>query len=133
MPWLSKPKVVIDTNVFVSGVLFGGNPEKILHQVSQRIISLVITPDVKAEILRKLEKFKVGQADLEKWNQILDGCHRVVPTIKVNVCRDPKDNMFLEACLESGADFIITGDKDLLIIKKFKETLIISPAEFLQK
>ena len=66
MPWLNKPKVVVDTNVFVSGVLFGGNPEKILRQVSQRIISLVISPDIKAEILRKLEKFEVGEADLEK-------------------------------------------------------------------
>ena len=50
---------------------------------------------------------------------------------KFNLCRDPKDNMFLDLAYKSEADFIITGDKDLLTLKEFKKTQIITPRRYL--
>ena len=51
---------------------------------------------------------------------------------EVNICRDPKDNFLLALSIDGNANFLITGDKDLLDLKKFGETKIISIAEFLQ-
>jgi len=54
------------------------------------------------------------------------------PSGKIFVCRDPKDNPVLEAALSGKADFIVTGDKDLLSIGKFHNTVILTPREFLK-
>ncbi|HEY4784676.1 MAG TPA: putative toxin-antitoxin system toxin component, PIN family [Bacteroidales bacterium] len=57
----------------------------------------------------------------------------IITTHHVNVCRDPKDNMYLELALSGGADVIITGDSDLLVLHPFPNISIISPKEFLDK
>ena len=54
-------------------------------------------------------------------------------TSEVTVCRDPKDNKFLSLALDSNADFLVTGDKDLLEVGKFFKTEIITPRDFLEK
>jgi len=51
---------------------------------------------------------------------------------KTNVCRDPKDNFLLSLSLDGNADFLLTGDKDLLDLSKFGETYIVTIADFLQ-
>ena len=50
----------------------------------------------------------------------------------ITVCRDPKDNMILELATSGQADFIITGDKDLLVLNPFRSIRILTPAEFLK-
>jgi uncharacterized protein len=56
----------------------------------------------------------------------------IVPiTQKLTICRDPKDNKFLELALASEAHYLITGDQDLLVLNPFGSTQILSPAEFL--
>ena len=50
---------------------------------------------------------------------------------QVNVCRDPKDNHILALAHEADANFIVTGDKDLLVLENYKETKIVTPADFL--
>ena len=58
----------------------------------------------------------------------------VHPRKKISVCRDPSDNMLLECCLESEADFLITGDKDLLDLKALPFTLtILTPRKFIEQ
>ncbi len=52
------------------------------------------------------------------------------PKIKINVCRDKKDNFLLELAETANANLLITGDKDLLVLKTWKNTLIMSPANF---
>lgn len=53
------------------------------------------------------------------------------PEERIDVCRDPKDNKFLELALLSGASCIVTGDKDLLILNPFRETAILNSTDFL--
>lgn len=133
MPWSRRYRVVVDTNVFVSGVLFGGNPEKILKLILGKTFDLLISPEVAFEIIRKLELFGAEAKDIDDLKYIFnEGAIKVVPKEKVNVCRDPKDNMFLELSLSGNADYLVTGDKDLLEIKEFKGTKIIKPKEFLE-
>jgi putative PIN family toxin of toxin-antitoxin system len=54
----------------------------------------------------------------------------VSPSQKVNACRDEKDNFLLEVALEGRADYLITGDEDLLVLNTFQSTKIIRPKEF---
>ncbi len=57
----------------------------------------------------------------------------IEPTEHVTVCRDPKDNQFLDVALASGAPYLVTGDKDLLSIKTFRRTRILTPRQFLDE
>lgn len=57
---------------------------------------------------------------------------KINPKRKVKICRDADDNQVLDLCVAGNADFLITGDKDLLILKKLDKTLIVPPAEFLK-
>jgi len=57
----------------------------------------------------------------------------VVPKRRITICRDPKDNMFLEAAVDGGADDFVGGDDDLLHLEAFEGIPIITPAEFLAK
>ncbi len=133
MKSLIKHKVVIDTNVFVSGILWGGNPEKVLRLVKESKIELVTSPETEFELLSKLKKFKVSNSLIENLISILEfKTIRFLPQKKLNITRDKKDNIFLELAWEAKADFIITGDRDLLVLKKFKKTLIIKPKQFLE-
>ena len=50
-----------------------------------------------------------------------------------DICRDPKDNMFLELAFEIDADFLVSGDKDLLILAEFNDTKIVKPNDFLTR
>lgn len=94
---------------------------------------MLISPEVAFEIIRKLELFGAEAKDIDDLKYIFnEGAIKVIPKEKVNVCRDPKDNMFLELSLSGNADYLVTGDKDLLEIKEFKGTKIIKPKEFLE-
>lgn len=57
----------------------------------------------------------------------------VKPTKRINEIKDdPSDNKFLEAAIAGNADYIVSGDKHVLKLKKFKDILIVTPAEFLE-
>ena len=132
MPSLIKYKVVIDTNVFISGILYGGNAEAILTLVRDRIVSLVISPETSVELFRKLHQFSVEDEIVEDLDILLD-THtiKVIPNRKIQSSRDPKDNMFLDVAIAGHADYLISGDKDLLVLKKIESTAIVSPKNFL--
>ncbi len=128
----TKFKAAVDTNIFISASLFGGNPEKIIKLIKTQQINLIISPTIELEIFRKLAQLNAPVEEIQKLKRLFaDSALPVVPKKKVELCRDPKDNMFLEAALEAKADFLITGDKDLLTLKTFKSTKILTPKEFL--
>ena|ERR1700761_257946 len=74
--------------------------------------------------------------ELAKRLTIIEDLNYVVEVIKVKsvvtVCRDPKDNKFLELAIDAGADCIITGDQDLLVLNPFNNILILSAADFIK-
>lgn len=127
-------KVVIDTNVLISAFVFGGNAERSLEKalaLGEVACSDFITTEVSRVLINK---FAVPE---EKVNRILNTLNQVVQIVKPtstlpNVCRDPDDNYVLQLAESVSADFIITGDKDLLTLVSFGGTRIVSPAEFLQ-
>jgi len=129
----TKYKVVLDTNVFISGLVYGGNSEKILRLFKDDQIELLISPQTHAEVLLKLPKFPLTNNYINEQDALIQAkATKVVPKKKVRVSRDPKDNMFLELAQEGKAKYLITGDKDLLTLKSFRGTLIVTPKEFLE-
>ncbi|KQC11195.1 MAG: hypothetical protein APR54_11185 [Candidatus Cloacimonas sp. SDB] len=128
-------KVVLDTNVYISGFLFGGNSREILNLITEGKLQLYVSDDILLELKGVLQR--------EKFDFPLDIIHHilneiemvselVVPIEKHDVVdRDPDDNIIIDCAVCSDSDYIITGDKDLLVLGSHKNTKIVSPADFL--
>lgn len=130
-----KPlKVVLDTNIIVSALVFGGRPEEILKIALQREISPITSPLLQAELSETLiKKFNFSELKVQQIEKKLKKiCKVVSPSIEIHVSRDEMDNKVLEAAIEGKCTYIITGDKDLLDLKVFKKIKILTPNQFLQ-
>lgn len=130
-----KPKVVFDTNIYLSAIIFTGIPRKVFTLAIKDKINLFISPRILLEISQKLKnKFLWSENKIQQVIKIIaDTAFIVKPKIKLKIVKkDITDNKILEAALFSKADFIITGDKHLLEIKKFKTIRIIKAKDFLK-
>lgn len=127
------PRIVLDSNIFVSALVFGGNSSRCLKLVSKRKIVGVISPAIMAETFEILaKKFNYSPFRLEELqNQIQEYFELVHPSITISISRDPDDNRVLEAGVEGDCGYIVTGDKDLLDLKKYKDIIILTPSDFL--
>ncbi|MBI2613277.1 MAG: putative toxin-antitoxin system toxin component, PIN family [Candidatus Levybacteria bacterium] len=127
-------KVVVDTNVFISGFLFGGNPRKIIEAWINKKYIFCLSPELKTEIISKLKnKFFLSNQSLKIIEEALDiNTEKFIPKKKISICKDPQDNFLLELAEESTADYLISGDKLVLKLGNYKKTKIISPKNFLK-
>jgi putative PIN family toxin of toxin-antitoxin system len=126
-------KVVLDTNVLVSGIFWGGLPEKVLQKAIEDKIDVYATEEILSEYFRIIDK--IGKKDKElcsQWKMLLVQLVKIVePIKKIKICRDPKEDMFLECAISCGAKYLISGDDDLLSIKEINKTQIITTKEYL--
>ena len=123
----SKPeKIVLDTNIFIY-FLISGSFQKLDKKLKNTQVKLLFSEELLDEFLQVVgrPKFKKYFSHKEVTN-LLNELHRFAELInvnsKINVCRDKKDNFLLALCHDGKADFLITGDEELLAIKKFKKT-----------
>jgi putative PIN family toxin of toxin-antitoxin system len=127
-------KVVIDTNIWISyllGSLLQGMDEKILSKEIKVVVSDEMLKEISEVSSRPKFKNIFTAKRIKELFSLLDSYAIVVsPSQKVNVCRDGKDNFLLEVALEGEANYLVTGDEDLLVINTFQSTKIIRPKEF---
>ena len=126
--------IVVDTNQFLSGFIYHGMIKTVFDLILNNRLKLYVSPTLKTEILEKLKKFEVnGQAQNEVMYFMETLGISIEPTVKIDVCRDKKDNFLLELSEEARADYLITRDRDLLELPgaKWKNTKIVKPEEFL--
>ncbi len=132
-----KPKAVFDTNIFISAIIFGGNPRTCLELARSGEIELFISRSLLLELAKKLrDKFEWNESEIkEVIIEISEFAEIVEPQIKINLIKkDISDNRVLEVAREAKAEFIISGDrKHILPLKKFEKTKILSAAEFLKQ
>jgi len=132
-----KLKVVIDTNVFISGLNFIKNESEILYLFKKGDIDVYISLFILAEIERILrEKFNWKENKIRKvLNIIKEKAFLVTPKIKISVIKEKDDdNRILECAVEAKTDFIISGDKKhLLPLKEFRGIKIVNSKDFLEK
>jgi len=120
-------RVVLDTNVLISALLFDGVPEKLVRSVLGGSHQLVLSPYIISETSRILKtKFKIDPKTLEFLEQLLAEGEVVYFEPFLDVLADKPDNRILETAIKGKVDFIVTGDKPLLALKEYKGVDIIS-------
>jgi len=127
-------RVVIDANVFVSGVFFAGPPYEILNAWRRRRVELVLSPEVLAEYQRTAEELaaRFPEVDLSPWLELLMLRATVVeaPAPADRVCTDEDDDKFLACALASRTKLIVSGDKALLRTSGYKKIKVLTPRRF---
>jgi len=132
------PRVVIDTSVFISALLFDGVPGQLVDLWQQGKIVFLVSGKVLKEYLAVLSypKFKLTKEEIKSLaeSEGIPFFEPVNVTTKVEIITiDPADNKFLELAEDGKADFILSGDKHLLDLKSYKDFRIIQVEEFLRK
>lgn len=126
-------RVVIDTNIIVSGYL-GGALEVIIVAWKSGKFTLVVSDAIADEYrtVLKRPKFKIERAELDDFSALLlNKAEFIIPLETVNaILADPTDNKFLEAAITGYANLIVSGDNHLLELKSFREIPIITAREF---
>ena len=126
-------RIVIDTNVLISGVFFGGFPRRVLSAVVRRQITACATAEIineYEEIVQEMIDRRQGRLNSTILTPLIRVMEIVEPTESVNVCRDPEDDKFLECARDSGALYIVSGDKDLLVLSEYEEIQIVTAKAF---
>src|SRR5260221_6206122 len=125
-------RVLLDTNILISALGFGGKPRQILKLVLEGKIKAISSPILLAElheVIRK--KFPILALDLPRIEKKMRKIFFIVhPTKSIDVVRDVDDNRVLEAALAGACKNIITGDTDLLDLKTFQGINIVTPNTF---
>ena len=130
------PRTVVDTNVFVSGLLKGRTTRPVILAFRRNLFRLVTSDPLRDELFDVLsrEKFRpfFDRSDIIELCLLIDQKAEVVEIEKrVELCRDPKDNIVLECAVAAEADFIVTNDEDLLVLGEIGQTKIVSSVSFL--
>jgi putative PIN family toxin of toxin-antitoxin system len=127
------PRVVLDTNVYISALLYGGKPKRVLDLALSTEMQLLISQPMRLELERVLrEKFDFTPHELAaNADPLWSSAEWIAPLRRVNLCRDEPDNRVLECAFEGRADCIVTGDRHLLDLPPIKELAILTPDAFL--
>lgn len=133
----SKVRYVFDTNVIISALLFeNSKPAHALQYVlanGEVLLSLDLLEELNEVLGRKrFDRYVTSEEREEFLEALVERAVLVEITEKVQECRDPKDDKVLELALNGEARYIISGDKDLLVLHPFRDVLIITADEFLK-
>ena len=135
-PRVVAPRIVVDTNVLVSRTLL---PESIAARAVRRIVdqATLLVSDATlmefAEVLtrRKFDAYISVEERQSFFRFVVQIAETVPITTTVRVCRDRKDDKFLELAISGAAALIVTGDRDLLALSSYRRCAIVTPAQFL--
>jgi putative PIN family toxin of toxin-antitoxin system len=128
-------KAVIDTNTFVTGIFWGGYPGKVLQLWRDKRFMLVVNDSILSEYIRVIDEIASGKdpALAKEWlRYILENAIVIKHPDGLKLCRDPHDDMFINCAVYSKSRFIVSGDKDLLILKEVEGIPIVKSKDFLR-
>jgi uncharacterized protein len=130
-------RVVLDTNVLISGLLFKGKLARIVGLWQKGKIVPIISKETFEELRTVLEypKFSLSHVEIKSLIE-----HEILPYFEVvnvskhvkGACRDPGDDKFISCAISANADGIVTGDKDLSDMKKYRAVRIIHASDFIK-
>jgi len=127
-------KIVFDTNVILSAFLTQGLSSRVLD-ICIDLHEINISPWIQKEVIEKLKtKFKISKGELKRVNNFLHSEFNIIKPSgeKPTICRDENDNNILHIANYLKVDLIITGDKDLLVLKEYSGIRIINPRQFME-
>ena len=126
-------RVVLDSNVLLSALVYGGTPRKVIEWLLKNatiIYCTEIITEMRRIVSAKFPDFTTELLMLEKLLE-RDAIRVEIGTVTVTVSRDPDDNAIIEAALAGQCHYIISGDKDLLVLGSYSGIKIVKPTEFL--
>ena len=128
-------KLVLDTNVLISGIYFGGIPACILDHWADNRFMVYATPGILKEYLGAIEEMDLKMHEVLglHWGKMLPNvCHFIADSqTSKKFSRDPDDDKFIHCAIDSGADYLVTGDRDLTSVSSGLHFKILSPRQFL--
>lgn len=128
-------KAVFDTNIFLSALFWKGPPNELLEKAVEKRFVLCSSPQILEEVRKKLgERFKYPFEETDAFMQFLFNLSEIVyPQLALQAVKeDPSDNKIIECAVQCGANYIVSGDRHLLEMKRFESIEIVSPRKFLE-
>ena len=128
-------KAVLDSNVLISAAFWNGPPRRIVRKGVDRDFQIIISEPLAEEVLDKLlGKFRASADEVKNFlGPILAHAELVISSTHLRVVKtDPDDDKIIECALAGNADYIVTGDRDLLDMKQYQSITIITPAQFIK-
>jgi len=130
-------RIILDTNVLISGVFFAGPPSLILQAWRDGKVRLIVSPEILEEYQRVGEEMSGGfpSIDIQPILDLLTISAEVIssPFLSEPVCKDPDDDKFLACAISSKCKLVISGDKQLLAVSGFKGIKVIKPRKFIDE
>jgi len=130
-------KVVLDTNVLVSGIFFSGPPAAILRAWSQGKFRLVLSPEILDEYTRVSVELadKFPDIDIRRILDLVVVRSEVCSPVALlhRVCEDPHDDKFFAAAIDSRTKIIVSGDKHLLKVSGYQGISVLTPRQFVER
>ena len=135
---MSDPRLVFDTNVVVSAVLFLATVPARALELGQAVGRLLVSDETVEELRRvlmrtKFDRYVRSDERARFLGRVLDDAMLVEIIESIDDCRDPKDNKFLELAVSGDATHLVTGDDDLLVLHPFRGVAIVTPQAFLDE
>lgn len=127
-------KIVIDTNVVASAIFFGGKPRELLEMLVSKELEAYASSEIVDEYRETVEELQdryPGKSIAIPLTLIVSAMKIIEPSSHMDVCRDPDDNKFIECACDAKCVYIVSGDKDLLSVGKYKNIKIVTVADFL--
>ena len=130
-------RVVLDTNVLISGAFYSGPPKRVLQALIEGKFQMVLSPEILVEYRSVGENFSptYPNPDFNRMLSLLVNQALIVdaPGLKRSICRDPHDDKFISCALAVRAEVIVSGDNDLLSLSDRLTFSVLSPKEFVDK
>ena len=127
-------KIVIDTNVFISAVFFGGLPLKVIQSVISKQNDAYISPEIWDEyndVIERMTKKYPSRLKQQLIDEVFKIFKVIIPSSEISICRDPDDDKFISCAIDAGCMYIVSGDDDLLSLGNVEDVTICTPSEFL--
>ncbi|ODS36521.1 MAG: putative toxin-antitoxin system toxin component, PIN family [Candidatus Altiarchaeales archaeon WOR_SM1_86-2] len=129
-------KIVVDTNTLISALGWGGNEYRLIEKCMLGEVTLVLSLDILKEFkgVAKRDKFGFTGEDIDEFvDALVRACIITQPDIKLDVVgRDPKDNMILGCGVSGNAEYIASGDNDLLYLEEYEGIRIVRTKRMLE-
>ncbi|TAK76633.1 MAG: putative toxin-antitoxin system toxin component, PIN family [Gammaproteobacteria bacterium] len=130
-------RVIIDTNVFVSGIFWSGPPYQILKAWSEKRLELIISLEILEEYNRVFEILgkKYPPINLTNFGELITQEAYFFEPVKLfeQISSDPDDDKFIACALAAQVDCIVSGDRDLLVVDGFNGVRVIAPGKFIKE
>ena len=131
-------RFILDTNVIVSALAFPSSKPRQVLDAARKAGRVLASRDTLEELVRTLRRPKLAAyitvAEREAFLEAFGATVELVEVRKrLALCRDPRDDKLLELAAAGDADYLVTGDADLLVMERFRDTSILAPAAFLEE